>query len=331
MPRSGPSLFKSIWRARILILILLLMAFVWLNFMKEMKKEEELEKREEKERELIPSYRSDQEKEELAMHLNNRDAKRTMSDSEVALRLKYLGKKVVIKYDKPITRFMGDHMLGPPPRCPLADSCIFVEGEEKALDGIIYHLPQGASINEDEEKSISRILFCMESEEIYTSLKDAEFMGKFDVRMTYKLSSDILSAYYTSDHSVWRRPPKDKVYSNLLYVASNCRSERDDVVKEIQEHIEVDSYGRCLNNKEWPGGGLGDKYDLMTKYKFYLAFESHRATDYVTEKFFHPLYAGTIPIYLGAPNIEEFAPPHSYIDYNSFKLDFIFFSFSIRT
>lgn len=28
----------------------------------------------------------------------------------------------------------------------------------------------------------------------------------------------------------------------------------------------------------------------------------------MTEKFFNPLLAGTVPVYLGAPNIREFAP-----------------------
>src|SRR5262249_928937 len=30
--------------------------------------------------------------------------------------------------------------------------------------------------------------------------------------------------------------------------------------------------------------------------------------DYVTEKFFDPLQVGSVPVYLGAPNVEEFAP-----------------------
>ena len=43
-------------------------------------------------------------------------------------------------------------------------------------------------------------------------------------------------------------------------------------------------------------------------------------TDYVTEKFYIPLMAGAVPVYLGAPNIEDFAPdPHSYIDVQAFE------------
>ena len=38
------------------------------------------------------------------------------------------------------------------------------------------------------------------------------------------------------------------------------------------------------------------------------------ATDYVTEKIYDCLLAGTVPIYLGTTDIAEFVPPGSYID-----------------
>lgn len=48
--------------------------------------------------------------------------------------------------------------------------------------------------------------------------------------------------------------------------------------------------------------------DLYSTYKFVIAFENAIAPDYVTEKFFDPLLAGSLPIYRGAPNIKDFAP-----------------------
>jgi len=60
----------------------------------------------------------------------------------------------------------------------------------------------------------------------------------------------------------------------------------------------------------------------MAKHKFYLAFENSNTKDYVTEKVFHAWRAGTVPIYMGAENIADFAPhPHSYIATSDFKYD----------
>ncbi|MDR1369624.1 MAG: hypothetical protein LBJ72_05805, partial [Dysgonamonadaceae bacterium] len=42
--------------------------------------------------------------------------------------------------------------------------------------------------------------------------------------------------------------------------------------------------------------------------------------DYVTEKFYEPLLTGSVPVYMGAPNIERFSPgKSSYIDVNDYS------------
>jgi hypothetical protein len=62
---------------------------------------------------------------------------------------------------------------------------------------------------------------------------------------------------------------------------------------------------------------------LIAAYPFYLAIENSISLDYVSEKVYEPLLVGTIPIYLGAPNIEDFLPTaHSAIlatDFASIK------------
>ena len=54
-------------------------------------------------------------------------------------------------------------------------------------------------------------------------------------------------------------------------------------------------------------------------HKFTLAFENTIAADYVTNKLFEVWSAGSVPVYLGAPNVAEFAPSRrSYIDVTDF-------------
>ncbi|MQL93495.1 hypothetical protein Taro_026137 [Colocasia esculenta] len=51
-----------------------------------------------------------------------------------------------------------------------------------------------------------------------------------------------------------------------------------------------------------------NKVETLKRYKFSLAFENSNEEDYVTEKFFQSLVAGAVPVVVGAPNIQDFAP-----------------------
>lgn len=50
---------------------------------------------------------------------------------------------------------------------------------------------------------------------------------------------------------------KNKLLANLapiLYLQSDCDTPigRDNVVKQLMKHIDIDSYGACLHNKDFP-------------------------------------------------------------------------------
>ena len=53
--------------------------------------------------------------------------------------------------------------------------------------------------------------------------------------------------------------------------------------------------------------------DTLSRYKFSLAFENSCEPEYVTEKFWQSLVAGTVPVVVGAPNILNFAPTNDSI------------------
>ena len=75
-----------------------------------------------------------------------------------------------------------------------------------------------------------------------------------------------------------------------------------------------------LDGKEWgPGLKLGDHTrfggkKIYRNYPFYLAFENSIDVDYVSEKVFHALEAGTLPVYLGASNVKDFVPHRSVVE-----------------
>jgi len=63
-----------------------------------------------------------------------------------------------------------------------------------------------------------------------------------------------------------------------------------------------------------------DKLVTLSKYKFSICFENTCLEhDYISEKIFDAFRSNNIPVYYGAPNIEELIPRECYIDYRDFK------------
>ena len=59
---------------------------------------------------------------------------------------------------------------------------------------------------------------------------------------------------------------------------------------------------------------------MIRPYYFNLAMENSVALDYVTEKLYDPLLVGVVPVYKGAPNVENFVPPHTIIKFDDFEV-----------
>ena len=103
----------------------------------------------------------------------------------------------------------------------------------------------------------------------------------------------------------------------VIFLQSTCAapSDRDSYVRELMKYISVDSYGKCLHNRDLPEHltnpltfGEDEVLDIVGKYKFTLSFENAICHDYFTEKFWRPLYAGSVPIVRGSPTIKDWDP-----------------------
>ena len=67
-------------------------------------------------------------------------------------------------------------------------------------------------------------------------------------------------------------------------------------------------------------GEIKNKHETLKRYKFSFCYENIQNIDgYITEKIFDCFFSGTIPIYLGANNIEKFIPPDCFIDARKFN------------
>ena len=132
-----------------------------------------------------------------------------------------------------------------------------------------------------------------------------------------------------------------------LNVNRELYSKRIEAIAELSKCDAVDLFGRGWNNlltrcSLWLPyflnrkalmrvfkGACDSKYQTLSNYSFSLCFENMAMDGYLTEKIFDCFYTGTIPIYLGAPDILEYVPESAFIDcrkFNTWKqmLDYVF-------
>jgi len=152
----------------------------------------------------------------------------------------------------------------------------------------------------------------------------------FNYMIDYRLDSDVPIPYSYGffDFSKQPIPTKQKGLGGRGLAAvfiSNCsaRNKRLEYLKELMSYTKIDSFGMCAHNSEVfeedeESNAWNTKMNTIRKYKFTLAFENSDDRDYVTEKFFQPLEAGSVPVFYGTSNIADFAPPHSFIDARDF-------------
>jgi len=192
-------------------------------------------------------------------------------------------------------------------------------------DAVVFHIPDWRrSLPEDTPKFPGQkwVAWSMESKVNYLQLAEPRFLRHFELRMTYEQEADIWTPYLPSTER-WqaartaRLPVHDEAAPVvMLQSARNDKSGRNAFAAELMRHIAVDSFGRLLNNRQLsvPDRGPETKLETIRGYHFCLGLENSIAPDYVTEKLFEPLLAGTVPVYRGAPNAREFVPEHSYVD-----------------
>ena len=117
-----------------------------------------------------------------------------------------------------------------------------------------------------------------------------------------------------------RSPHPQELYTerlNLITFFETCHAQ------------DFDLYG-----KWWPDtckvykGEVDRKVDYLKLYKFAFAYENVKGVPgYVTEKIFDCFHAGCVPVYLGAPNVDQYIPKNCYISREDFESDETLYQF----
>ena len=65
-------------------------------------------------------------------------------------------------------------------------------------------------------------------------------------------------------------------------------------------------------------GAIPNKAEILSRYKFAICFENMVLPGWITEKLFDCLFSGTVPVYLGAPEIADVVPSDCFVDMRKF-------------
>ena len=106
-------------------------------------------------------------------------------------------------------------------------------------------------------------------------------------------------------------------------------------IMHFSKFNDFDLYGRNWHKKYWgiPNhiykkalskykGSVDNKVKCLSEYRFSICFENASYPGYITEKIFDCFFAGCIPIYFGAPDVEKYIPKNCFIDFSDFNNDF---------
>lgn len=106
-------------------------------------------------------------------------------------------------------------------------------------------------------------------------------------------------------------------FCNFLY--GNKVPYREEFFRELSKYKKVDAPGKSMNNmpslqSDSELGIWDSKRRYIQQYKFTIAFENYTYPGYFTEKILDPMLAGSMPIYIGNPLIQDHFNTESFIN-----------------
>jgi hypothetical protein len=125
-----------------------------------------------------------------------------------------------------------------------------------------------------------------------------------------------------TDGRDWEKIAREKTqFCNFVY--AHEVPFRNAILSAFNTYKRVDAAGLCMNNMNgWrvpmAPNRVAGKVEFFKRYKFTLAIENNLWPGYSTEKLVDPMYADSIPIYVGDPLVKTAFNPEGYIDFTSF-------------
>lgn len=126
--------------------------------------------------------------------------------------------------------------------------------------------------------------------------------------LTYSIISHNMNIEGLLNKRFLNQDIKKKKFCVFCVTNPTC-DERNNFFMKLSEYKKVDSVGMHLNNigRLCHGNWWEKEYlDFLSQYKFMICFENKSIPNYFTEKSVNAYLAGTIPIYWGCSNLDDY-------------------------
>eukprot|EP00004_Rigifila_ramosa_P027977 TRINITY_DN9325_c0_g1_i1.p2 TRINITY_DN9325_c0_g1~~TRINITY_DN9325_c0_g1_i1.p2 ORF type:complete len:433 (-),score=83.48 TRINITY_DN9325_c0_g1_i1:28-1326(-) len=160
----------------------------------------------------------------------------------------------------------------------------------------------------------------------YLKHTSAEYLQDYDFTISPKRDSDVpvsAACLWGKELSDYLAPPPASKPLLVATFSTDVDPAASLYISHFMALLQVDSYRSLLHTVDLPSAAawnnISYRIETMAQYRFVLVTENSQDDDWVSQEFFQALLAGSVPIYLGAANIDEYAPgPHSFISARDF-------------
>ncbi len=149
---------------------------------------------------------------------------------------------------------------------------------------------------------------------MFDDLVDSHHYYKFHFPQPYQEILGPVPDFDKKKLSVFVAGNKWSPHPNEIY------SERKNLVAYFKSRHpeEFDLYGNGWS--PYSSSPIPNKRDVIRNYKFCFCYENMKDQNgYITEKIFDAMVSGTVPIYFGASNIQDYVPADCFIDRRDFS------------
>eukprot|EP01065_Artemidia_motanka_P015173 TRINITY_DN19036_c0_g1_i2.p1 TRINITY_DN19036_c0_g1~~TRINITY_DN19036_c0_g1_i2.p1 ORF type:complete len:255 (+),score=80.84 TRINITY_DN19036_c0_g1_i2:618-1382(+) len=186
-----------------------------------------------------------------------------------------------------------------------------------------------------------------ESQDKHPEKYAQEYLDQYDAHVVFKGWSPHRFSWtqrfkpeFMNVQAASQRWPQWSQRRTAVAVVSNCKyttTNRTAIMQELDRQLQLQSggkerlymFGKCHPgrardsvSKEHPScrarsekAKYQEKMCVLRQYRYVVAMDNSRDEDYVTEKIYHSLLSGAVPVYDGAPNIRDYVPlPDALID-----------------